>query len=257
MLQIVGVILFVAGIPLMLVFMKSGRKYIEIRRTSTVTVAEAMKRAKESGKAKVELEGTVKLVEHLMSAATKTPCIYYRHKVRGNYEYNTVATGDGYVPKYARTERRWLTELDRELSVPFLLDDGSDQIMVDPDGAKCIAEQTLDWEKGAKGFSPMSKVGGTLKERTRELLSKGGSGERLLGRQTSEWVIPPDKQVYILGNVTRTEDGTKVGKGKGKFIISIKPEKELIKEYQTGFILFTVGCVICPVGFLIMLLSVL
>lgn len=65
----------------------------------------------------------------LLAPLTGLPCLWYRFKV----EY--------------RRDNKWETERHGESTDSFLIDDGSGQCLVDPEGAEILPRETQTWEK--------------------------------------------------------------------------------------------------------------
>lgn len=85
----------------------------------------------------VEIAGNARLLPGTQNLAplTQRPCVWWRYKVSKRTE-----TGSG---KNRRSQ--WQTVASGTSAVPFLLDDGTGECIVQPDGAEVIATESTSW----------------------------------------------------------------------------------------------------------------
>lgn len=85
----------------------------------------------------VELHGRGKALEGLplLAPLTHLPCLWYRYKIE------------------RRNDNKWVTEEQGTSSASFLLDDGSGECVVDPEGAEVSTQRTDTWTEGERRYT--------------------------------------------------------------------------------------------------------
>jgi hypothetical protein len=85
----------------------------------------------------VELSGRARPLPetHNLAPLTQRPCVWWRYRISRKVEH-----GSG------RNRRRsWQTVASGRSSIPFLLDDGTGECIVKPDGAEVVVTETTTW----------------------------------------------------------------------------------------------------------------
>lgn len=226
---IIGCVVAALGVLFVVIGWFSKKKLSAIQETSTADAGMASQMADTAGSNKVEIKGVAGHEQPLVSPASGTQCVYYRHQVE---QLHVTYDRDSQGRSYRREE--WRTVADSERHLPFTVSDASGSVTVKPEDAKFVVEKVIDRQFGAPGYegpqaerSAVGEVIGTVID------SLDGRYEG--GYRTSEWVVPVGQELYVLGNVFRTEKGAEVRKGEGPFIISSKSEEELTKKYKISF----------------------
>ncbi len=175
-----------------------------------------------------ELKGTVFCNQPLKSELTRTPCVYYAMEVIREYE-EPYTERDEKGNERTEIRRGSETIAQNSQAVPFILEDETGRIVIDPAGADLDGVQVLNDFR--------SERGGTLKLGSFSLALPNFSGpRRTLGYRFTETVIPVGRAVYVLGQVRDQGGKLVVEKPTEKdrsFIISLKSEEELQSASQS------------------------
>lgn len=203
-------------------------------------------------KEKVEVKGTVVCEQPIAGQYTDVPAaIVHTRIVREWEEYRQERDSKG------RTRSRWVrrsdTLHDDTRSTSFVIDDGTGQLRVAPEGADLTLNEVVDRFEPAERFDngPSISFGPVT-------ISAGnmgwGNSRRLLGYRIKESILPVGAALYALGEVqdqgtslvlTRSADKERA------FILSVKSEEELVAQYEKTALWQKVGgsvCVILGVG---------
>jgi hypothetical protein len=162
----------------------------------------------------VEVKGTLRCDEPLISEMANETCAYYSSKIVREYlerDYDDVGS-----------DRRSEVVAQNEQFAPFTVEDATGRVPVNGEGAEVDARQVVDrFERNTGGNGPSISLGGAT-------INLGG-GERTLGYRYTENILTVDAQVYVLGTVQ--EDGTIGGPPSGKeghrFVVSHRSEDAL------------------------------
>lgn len=180
----------------------------------------------------VELKGTAKPGgEEIMlkSPYSKENCLFYKYKVE---EYRSDDDGG-----------HWTTIDSGEDSVRFVLEDSTDEVIVDPSGADIeIPEDTFVNIDDSDD----------LDERTKQFFQEKGLGDGkgiifTKDRRIKEWYIPPGEDIYLYGYASKERDDygeyavIKEDDRAEMFMISDKSESQLIGDKKTMSRLFMFG----------------
>lgn len=233
----IGMGVLVVGIFAVVMGVLARMKLNLMKDTETVTADAACNIGDTTGTVKVEVAGIAQTDTPLMSPATNTSCIYFRHQVEQlEVDYDRDYDGD------YRREERWVTVVDTKQQVPFMLRDSSGAVEVLPRGAKFEAHKTMGNQYGAMGLDVDiydRRSDGVIGQIFDTISSLGGGATNRF--RTSEWVIPTGEQLYVLGSALRQGQRSVIGKGEGPFIVSTKSEEELSKKYtwtSIGWLVF-------------------
>ena len=258
---IFGVILLIIGIILFFVRKNYSTKLRSIQSANPSTIAELQQIASEIAneigggnlREYVKVRGIIRSDRPLLSELKQEPCVHYTMRVVREYEEKT-QTRDSEGKTKTETRRASETVSSKSRSIPFLLEDRSGQLLVNPDGGNIDTEQILD--EFRHGDSTSISFGGF----TMSLGNSFGLGDRrTIGYRYSESILPCDREVLVIG--TATDDGDTVTLRKPtqsdkKFIISLKSEEALAKSTANavkGLFYGMVGCL--AVGSILLVLG--
>lgn len=222
---VIGCVCAVGSVVCFVYGARFWRRQTVLEDTPIISVARAAQMSNPAGSMNVEIAGHPEVYEPLESPVTKIPCLYYRVKVE--------------ELRYSGEYSSWTTVVDDRKEVPFLVSDVSGGVWINPKGAEFVAKKTVNKSPGAGG-GPGLQVGGSL---FGSLL--GSIGNRV---RTTEWVIPIDDDVCVMGNSYRTDKGVVLGKGQGHFVVSSRQEEELIQHYWYKAIGLFTGGVFLAIG---------
>ena len=193
--------------------------------------------------------GTARSSEPLVSELAETPSVYYAMTVHREYEEDrpreSSREGKDHGP------RRASEQMARNVrSVPFLVEDATGSIRVDPSGARFIAENALSRFEATAGGEPRLRVG------SYELVPRHAGGSRTLGYRFHEEVVPVDREVFVLGEVSDPDGELRIGapEGQGELLVSTKSKTQLQKELGSGSKGLKIGAIVCgTLGLLLVL----
>jgi E3 Ubiquitin ligase len=238
--------LIVVGVILFIMRKKYLDTVMEIKYTQTSKIKDIIDNHKsisaDLGKGNysetVEVKGVSKCAKPLSSEHKKAECVWYKSEIIREYEED-VETTDSNGNRTRETRRGSETVSTIENSTPFEVEDDTGSIKIAISGAEIVAQQIYN------DFQPGEYSG-------RINISFGrSSGRRTIGYRYTEQVIAVDQNLYILGEAS-DKDGQLVIKKpsdkKKKFIVSVKSEEELIKQYMTTATIMLVGSIILPLA---------
>jgi hypothetical protein len=174
----------------------------------------------------VELKGRFRTDAPLTAELSSQACVWYRALVEREIERVTTGS-DG----KRETRRNYETVTSVEKHAPCRLEDATGSVAVDFEGARVEALQSHQRTEAA-GTGTL--IGALL-----------GSDARTLGHRYTEWTIPADVPVYVLGSATAAGSvGVDPG-GKNPFIISHKTEEEREKTLGRTRFWLLAGAAVC------------
>lgn len=189
----------------------------------------------------VEVKGTLRCGEPLLSEMSGETCAYYSSRVIREYIRDDHDDDAG-------SDRRSETISHTERFAPFSVEDASGSVAVNAEGAEVDAKEVVDRFERHTGGRSVTVAGVSLNL---------GGGERTIGFRHVESILPVDAPVYVLGAVL--DDGT-VGApdpaGENRFVVSHRSEEALTRQLGRdarllGFIaagLAALGLVFAAVG---------
>jgi hypothetical protein len=268
---IIGGILIVVAIVLLVVYFSNKRKLEEMYAVEASTAASLQEIwkgvADEIGagsfEQKTEVNGVIECDQPIESELAKEHCVHYRMSVERNWEedyeeeYTEKDEASGEMVRKTRrgTRKGSDTVSSNSRSTRFTVRDETGTIMVDPEGADIEVEQVVD------RFEPKSSVSGGQISFGGLSFSIGGFSDsgrrRTLGYHFKEWILPLNRKVYILGTASDRSGELLIQKPreKGKFIISLKSEEELIASAKSGMTWGLYGSIACfIVGIILVIL---
>lgn len=252
---IAGIILIVVAIILFFVRRSQQARHLDIRFAQTTTAKDLVELAKSVqegvGRAggfrqPVELKGTIQSETELLSEIAKVPCVYYRADV--TREYEEVYTETNPETKQVERKTRRLNEAVSSNSrmVNFYLQDATGKVLVNPKGAELGRETVVDrfeaYRPGGSGSIAFGDFHFTLPGS----FSSGGT----LGYRFHEEILPVGRSAYILGEASDSSSQLIVQKPaeKGRFIISLKSEEELVRSAATTVQWTLYGAILCGIA---------
>jgi len=172
-----------------------------------------------------EVQGIIRTDLPITSYLEECDCVYYRYTVEEHYS-RTVTYTDSKGNTQTRTESGWSTVDSGESMVPFLLEDNTGRLRIDPKGAKIEAPRVFSTRCGrfsglyyAKG--PRSSISDSTHE-----------------RKFTEWALPLDESVYVMGMARFNEDldapEIRHDREAELFLISTKSEAQITRGYALG-----------------------
>lgn len=146
----------------------------------------------------VELVGSIKSADPLISPLGQRQCVYYQMSVTRRYEEDAWRKdSNGRRERYTQSGTE--TVNDDTQSREFRIDDGTGQVLVLPDGADF---DTL--ETSVSRFEPGEGEVATLRfgDFTMSVPSGGGGRRQTLGYQYEEKIVPLGRRVTVIGQAT-------------------------------------------------------
>ena len=257
---IVGIVLVVIAGILLLVRRSQASKLAQVLSTETSSCAQVAELcASMEGvvgaetSQLVEVKGTIEPRGELLQAEiTGQECVCYRSRVERQWEEERWEK-DSQGKRVRRTRRGSDTLAQNERLDPFLVNDGTGQVLVDPEGAK------IDWVESVDRFERGEPEGATLSVGRFSLNLGGfrlGSGRRTLGYRYKEWVLPAQHPIYVLGGAAPGGEQPCVRRPaeKGqKFIVSVKSEEEIVKGARRSILCLTIGAAVAGLAGIVLI----
>lgn len=237
---IVGGILIVVSIVLFFVQRSAKQKLASIRQARHGTIADLQRTAQEiaaeigsgSWRDYIKVRGDIQCDHPLTSELKQVPCIYYKMMVEREYE-EIVTKRDDEGRTRQETERRSEVVSQNQRSIPFMLNDGTGEILVNPANAEIETVSVLDEFRAASSANGSLSFGGFSLS-----LGHDRTGRHTLGYRYRESILPLDQSILVLGQVTDAQGPSgsyectslaieKPTDKKQKFIVSLKSEEQL------------------------------
>lgn len=190
----------------------------------------------------VELKGIVRCDNPITSEVAKQPCVYYSMTVTREYE-ETYTETDSQNNQHQRTKHGSDTVASNSRRVPFWVEDETGRLPVDPQGAEIDSVQVEDRYEPAGQLQLGLTLGGINLS-----FGSAGVGRNTLGYRYRESLLPPDRQVFVLGEASDSSGTLTVQKPQkkgGKFIISLKSEEQLVAGSKQTITWLLYGGVAC------------
>ncbi|MGY6528965.1 MAG: E3 ubiquitin ligase family protein [Cyanobacterium sp.] len=189
----------------------------------------------------VKLWGKIRVDEPLMSEIRQEPCVYYRILVQREYE-EKVRSQDSEGKTTEKIVRKSETITQNQRSTPFILEDKTGAITINPQDAKFDTIKTLD------EFRTEQPAGGMLQFGNFSfLLRNDGYNTHTLGYRYQEFILPINREVLVLGNASDETGELRITKPTDNqpFLVSLKTEEELKSDYlnnQNALKYGMIGC---------------
>jgi hypothetical protein len=234
-LVIVGVLLIVAAVVLYFVSQSNTRLATAAGTTELSSLGDLKTlHQKVSGEVggglfnqQVGLQGRIECDQPLQSELSGAACVAYRFRVERRWEEDyEERDAEGNLRRETRSGSDTVASNDRH--TPFWLNDGSERLLVTPDGAKMDMETVVDrFEQGNPGG--MLQFGNFQFD----LGNLSMDRRRLTGYHYHEEVLPVGRTVYVLG--AASDDGGTLGiaknrEGKAPFLISFKTRDQVVSS---------------------------
>lgn len=167
-------------------------------------------------------------------------CVWHRHVITRKY-WEERRDSNGNHRRRTREEKIGEGSSDQ----PFYVRDETGTVLVNP---------TVDMIDGLRpAFSKFEKAnerrGTKVEIGSFKLTLPSGRRGGTIGYKYEEWVLPPKRRVYVLGEAS--DDGNDIVVGKpvegGTFLISVRSEEELLAATRKRQQLFGIGAVACAV----------
>ncbi|AFZ47208.1 hypothetical protein Cyast_1243 [Cyanobacterium stanieri PCC 7202] len=202
----------------------------------------------------VKLWGKITIDEPLISEMKQEPCVHYRMLVQREYE-EKVRSQDSEGKTVEKTVRKSETITQNQRSIPFILEDKTGAITINPEDAKFDTIKILD------EFRPEQPAGGMLQFGNFSFLVRNNNYHtRTLGYRYQEFILPIHREVLIVGNVSDETGSLKITKPMDNqpFLISLKTEEELNSDYQKNQNILKYSMISCfVIGFILILVNVI
>lgn len=259
--KIIGILLIVIGIILFFVYSNLKHKLVSLHQARPASIAELNHLASEialemdagSWRDYVKLRGTIQCDQPLISELKQMPCVHYHMTVVREYE-EQVTERDSDDNVITKTQRGSETLSQNCQSVPFLLQDDTGEIWVEPEGAQIETVRVLD------EFSPEQPSGGQLSLGGFSLSLSVDTGRQTIGYRYQESVLPVQRQVFVVAQVSDFNQSLVLENPTTKrqrFVISLKSEEALAQSTQTSVIYTFCGMIsTLVVGGLLLILGV-
>ena len=271
---IIGGIFIIVGIILLVIYFNSKKRLEELSSTEISTAAAlheicqgvAQEIGKGSFEQKTEIAGVIECEDPIESEIAKEACVHYRSSVERKWEEDyeeTYTETDSETGESVQKTRHATREgsdsvSSNSRSTKFMVRDETGTILVDPEGAKMDTERLVD------RFEPHSAVSGGSISFGNFSFSLGGFADkgrrRTLGYHFSEYILPLNRKVFILGAASDRSGELMIRKHreKGKFIISLKSGEELVASAKSGMTWSLYGSIACfVIGLLLLIFSLL
>lgn len=236
---IAGAIALVVAVGLAIGSVLTRRKLFAIQSTDTARAKDLQQLAGEVGaeigggafRQRAEVKGRIVCDDPLVSELAKVPCVHYEMRVVQEYEETYWERNDK-GDNVRRTRRGSETVAHNARSVPFVVEDESGRVEVDPTGADLVTE------KVCSRFDPEPPSENALKLGGLSVSWGGGiptTGRRVLGLSYEEEAIPVGRDIYVLGEASDRSGRLRVEKPEdgGHFLVSLKSEEQLVASARS------------------------
>jgi hypothetical protein len=201
----------------------------------------------------VEVKGRVACAEPLLAPLSEKECVHYSVRVRWEYEeIYYEEKPDGERLEHQREADEILFE--EKQWTPFFVRDDTGDLAVLPAGCEVIAAETLSRHEEDAGLADEEIHCGRF---AMPAPWKTAEEERRpLRYHFEEQAIEVGSEIYVLAEATNEGGELRLQKPRrgGKFLISVKPEEELIRSAQAGLCAVLVATLLFGAGGVILLL---
>lgn len=255
---IIGVIAVILVPILFAIRSSQAKKLYQMQSVETSTVAQLQEtRSAVPGSfvQRAEVKGVSECDSPLKAEFSETECVAYRIKLEREYEERRWET-DSNGNREERINRGYETVSTNERRAPFYLRDSTGRIKVVPDGADLVMERSLsDYQSGLPGGSF------SLGSFALDIASIALGGKQTLGYRYEEWIVPLNRDLYVLGEACDDGGELKIRRSstKGeKYIISVKSEEELVSSAAGAVKGLLIGAIVSgAVGLVLLIIGIL
>lgn len=261
--EILGFILIIIGVILFFVQKSQKNRAFSLKSARPTTVAELEQTAgaiaQEIGGGSwrdyIKLVGTIHCDNPLTSELKNEPCVHYKMTVSREYE-ETVTKRDSDGKTTRETKQSSETLSSNQQSIPFILEDSTGRIEVNPHGSDIDSIKVLDeFREGEQTGNRLTFGGLSI------TVSPSSSGRRTLGYRYTEHILPMGRRVFVLATVSDSAGNLVLQKpidAEKKFIISLKTDEQLTESAEKGAQMayygmlgcLIIGVILVIVGFL-------
>ncbi len=254
MLHIFSLIFLALALILTIAYFMQRRRLDPIRVTMTSSIAEVQElvqafadyTSEKVFRQIVEVKGRVASVAPLIAPLSENACVYY--DLRVSWEYEEIIyeekPGDERL-EHKREGEEQLAE-ERQWQTFFVRDD-TGEIAVAPAGCEVIASESLSRHEEDAGLPEETIRCGRF---SLEAPWKTSVEERRpLRFHFEEKTIPLGSEIYILAEATNAGGELRLQKpaSGGRFLISVKPEEELLRSGQFSTWALLAGAILCGI----------
>lgn len=191
----------------------------------------------------VELKGTIRCNNPLTANLSNKKCVYYQTKITEKYEETEYETDeDGNQERTTTQSTRTINNSTTQIN--FWLEDKTGRITINPNDAEIDAIKIVDrFEPANPGGISLSLGGMNL-----DLSGRFDDDYRTIGYNYEEQILPIDSPVYVLGEVSDTDNQLTIKSPSElgqPFIISHQSEEDLVKAKTGSLKNTTIGGAIC------------
>lgn len=249
-----GVILIAVAVCLVFGVFSNKKKLAALQsaKDSTVEFLESLRTSMSEGVGAgslsylADVKGKIICDDPLRSELAGIDCVYYSMRIERKYEETYYETDEkGNRNRRTRSSSETLASNDRY--VPFLVQDATGKIKVDPADAEFISDKVLSkFEPAAAARSGRLSFGSF----SIEIPVMHDGDRRTTGYSFEEYAIPVGRNIYVNGEVTdRDGELCIVSPGeKSKFIVSIKSKEALIRDATSAMMWMKIGAFLCGIG---------
>ncbi len=197
----------------------------------------------------VELKGVIKCDNPLTSEVAKQKCVYYTMSVTRQIE-ETYEEKDAQGKVERKTRKKTDTVASNTQSLPFYVEDNTGKVLVNPNGAELDPVRIIDKFEPGEMNAGRTITFGDFSFNTSGFnfgsWVQPQAGNRTLGYNFTESVLPLERKVYVLGEASDADGELviKAPKDKGRFIVSLKSEEELMASGAASIKFATMGMIV-------------
>ena len=240
-LLLIPLILFIAAVIFYINFRKVKKQFDNISRVERSTAAEVRENHEhfliEFGPGTfqyyAELNGMVKCDAPLTAPISGRTCVYAEHKILRKYE-TMVQVRDSQGRMVNRMESRTETISSGKQSVPFRIEDEGSAIDIMPESADFFPVQSHHSQNAYLDPTLSGNLG----------ISTGFGMGNTTGYVVSEYIIPVEQPLYVLGEANDRNGKLAVSKPRDKaqsFILSTSHEDVLLQKLGVKVRWFRIG----------------
>lgn len=261
---IAGLILIMVAVGLGVGYLNKKKKVRSLQGTETTTIDFIQSLARTmttdlgpgSFYYRTELKGKVLCENPLTSELTATSCAFYSMKVSREYEevYHETKPGGERERKTRKASERVASNTRM---TPFMLQDSTGAIKVEPSGADIIPIKVLARFEPAQTDGSELRLGSVvipLEPALRE------GDRKTLGYSFEEHAIPLNQEIFVMGEATDQDGELVVRKPRenGKYIISAKGKEQLVSEGLATMKGLLIGGIVCgSVGLVLLIVDLI
>lgn len=234
-LLIIGALMIAGGIGLLWARGRTEDQLLEVRSTQLSTAGDLVDlhgtifdQVGAGGFSQLsEVNGTVVAEQPLRSELGEIDCVWFTARVEERYEERyTESDQNGTTRERTRTANETVSSTSR--AVPFIVDDGTGRIEVDPEEATIEGEVVVDRHEPYDDRSDEIRLG--------SFSFRPSTGRRILGYTYHERAIPVGAKVYVIGDACDRVEGRlcirKPNEPEKPFLVSVRSEEEIVAGMQ-------------------------